>query len=247
VAERRATASSTAFIAAAIGIVTLITPIRAEAEPRSTDAQADSADAPEGGPDVESGPELAVRTGYATSFGRIQPGKRIRGEIAGAIPLWIDVGYRFNRRWFAGAYGHYGLAFQAATSESKCPDCQHSWIRVGVQGQYRFVDKGSYNLWLGLGIGREYLNEAIDETEERSSSITGWEWFNLQVGSELQPTEGLGLGPYLSLGLGDYVQQTETCLRDDRCPIDERRVETPLSDSGIHGWFNAGVRLVLLP
>jgi len=243
VAERPAAAATVAFIA-----LSLTAPSRAQSDHAPPDTPSLlNEETPESGEPAEAGPELAVRAGYATSFGRIQPGKRIRSEIAGAIPLWVDVGYRFDRRWFVGAYGHYGLGLQAATSESKCPDCQHSWIRAGLQAQYRFIDRGSYNLWVGLGVGREYLNEAIDETEKRAKSITGWEWLNLQAGSELQPTAGLGLGPYLSLGLGSYQHMTQTCLSDFHCPLDERRQETSLSDSGVHGWFNAGVRLVLLP
>lgn len=196
---------------------------------------------------VDAGPELGVRVGYASAFGKIRNGHRIRAEVAGALPLWLDVGYRFNRRWFAGGYAQYGLAFQGASSESRCPDCQYSWIRAGLQAQYRFVERPTYNLWVGLGVGREFLNVAIDDLEQSARSTTGWEFANLQFGSELQPTAGLGVGPYFSFALGAYDEETTTCLDSDLCPIDERRVERGLPETGVHGWVSAGIRLVLLP
>jgi len=194
---------------------------------------------------VTWGPELGARAGYATGFGRVEPSKRLQHTVAGAVPLWLDVGFRINRRWLVGGYGHYGLALASATSQTRCPDCQHTWVRYGVQAQYRFYDAGRRNMWLGLGTGREVLNTSIDEYEESSRSIRGWEIINLQLGSEIHVVEGLGIGPYLSFSVDSFGSKLERCRDEHLCPSDERRVQTDLS--GLHGWVNAGLRVVLLP
>lgn len=196
--------------------------------------------------DGEEGPEFAVRAGYATALGRVERGEPIRNSMAGAIPLWVDVGYRLNQSWFVGVYGHYGLGIDSATSVSDCSSCQHTWVRFGAQAQYRWLLDRTRALWVGLGVGRESLNTSIDQQLSSSRSVTGWELLNLQFGCDFRPTTGLSLGPYFSLSFDAYTEKNERC-GDNDCPRAERNVTSGLDQSGVHSWVNAGMRVVLLP
>ncbi len=200
-----------------------------------------------GNPSVLTGPELAARTGYASPIGTLQRGEPLREHVAGAIPFWLDVGYRFARRWFVGAYGHYGLALRSATADTRCPDCQYTWVRYGAQVQYRPFISGNTNVWVGLGIGQELLNVAIDEERRSASSTRGWELLNAQFGAEWEPTTGLGLGPFLSISVDSFSSRTLTCERDTFCSLAERRVVETLDRGTTHGWFSFGLRVVALP
>jgi hypothetical protein len=196
--------------------------------------------------EAEDGPEFAVRSGYATALGRVEPGARLRNTMAGAVPLWVDVGYRLNRHWFVGAYGHYGLGIASGTSKSDCSGCQHTWVRFGAQVQYRWLLDTQRALWVGLGMGRESLNTSIDPELSSSQSIVGWELFNGQFGCDFQPTPGLSVGPYFSVSLDTYSTKTQRCT-DNSCPRALRNVTTDLNATGVHSWVNAGLRVVLLP
>lgn len=218
------------------------------APPAATDSGAADSGATEPGEkdDGEEGPEFAVRAGYATALGRVERGEPIRNSMAGAVPLWVDVGYRLNQSWFVGVYGHYGLGIDSATSASDCSGCQHTWVRFGAQAQYRWLLDPTRALWVGLGVGRESLNTSIDQRLSSSRSVTGWELLNLQFGSDFRPTTGLSLGPYFSLSFDAYTEKNQRC-GDNECPRAERNVTSGLDSSGVHSWVNAGMRVVLLP
>ncbi|HEX2734339.1 MAG TPA: hypothetical protein VHM70_22170 [Polyangiaceae bacterium] len=198
-------------------------------------------------PASDHGPELAARVGYASAFGRIERGERIRQTLAGAVPFWVDLGYRLDSHWFVGVFGHYGLGIASATSKSDCSGCNHSWLRFGLQAQHRWLLGPRRAIWLGLGLGREYLNTSIDQHAQHSRSISGWEWLNAQFGCDFQPAEGFGVGPFLGFSLGTYTTGRERCLDETLCPRLERDVTKDLEAPGIHGWVNAGVRFVLFP
>lgn len=197
--------------------------------------------------EAETGPEFGFRAGYATALGRVERGERIRNSMAGAIPLWVDVGYRLNAFWLVGVYGHYGLGIDSATSASDCSGCQHTWVRFGVQAQHRWLLDQKRALWAGLGVGRESLNTSIDPRLSSSRSVSGWELMNLQFGCDFRPTTGLSLGPYFSVSVDAFTEKNERCGDNDECPRAERNVTWGLDSSGVHGWVNAGMRVVLLP
>lgn len=194
-----------------------------------------------------TGPELAVRLGYATGAGRVMAGETLRSWVAGALPFWLDAGYRLTPEWFVGGYGQYGLGISSRTSRSECPGCQVSWIRFGLQVQYRVLQGTRHNLWVGLGVGQEFLNVNLSEERRSSSSTSGFELANLQFGSEWQPLPGLGLGPYLSTSFGTFTSRNERCERETECRIAERDVRIDIDPAVVHVWTSLGLRVVALP
>ncbi len=195
---------------------------------------------------TSTGPELGLRLGYATAFGATHGGAPVTETISGAVPFWLDVGYRFAPRWFIGGYGQYGVGVTGASVTSSCENCQPSSVRVGLQLQYQWLRSETRSAWIGLGIGREFLNVSVDDERREAKSFRGWEWLNVQFGSEWQPIPGLGIGPFFSFALGSFDSVEETCLNEFECPKAERRVTTNL-DSRFHGWVSAGLRIITLP
>jgi hypothetical protein len=161
--------------------------------------------------------------------------------------MWVDVGYRIDANWFVGAYGQYALGIASETSDARCPSCQHSWIRWGLQAQRRWVLNPKHALWVGLGVGQQFVNTSISGVISRSRSTRGWELMNAQFGVELQPTRGLAIGPYFSGSLGTFVERSERCTSQDTCPSSERQVQIELEDPSVHAWLNLGLRIVLQP
>lgn len=196
--------------------------------------------------EAETGPELGIRLGYASAFGRTSSGEAISRTISGAVPFWLDVGYRFLPRWFIGGYGQYGVGLTGESVTSSCPGCQPSSVRVGLQLQYQWLRAEARSAWVGLGIGREFLNVSVDEQRREAKSYRGWELFNLEFGSEWQPIAGLGIGPYFSLALGSFDTLESSCLNEFECARAERQVTTEL-DSRLHGWVGSGLRIITLP
>lgn len=193
-----------------------------------------------------AGPELGLRTGYAVPSGRVEVGRRLRDTLTFALPVHVDLGYRF-RNWFFGGYGQYALGFESRTSASTCPGCTHSWLRIGLQAQYSFLHSADSELWAGLGSGQQWLNTDIDKDRREAFQAAGYEYLVFQLGGAVHIAEGVTLGPFTSVSLGEYVRTLQTCQRDELCPATRQRVEEPTPSAQLHLWFVSGVRATLLP
>jgi hypothetical protein len=191
-----------------------------------------------------TGVELGVRTGYGSAAGRYSKGQRVRRYFAAGAPVAIELGYRFDPRWFVGGYGEYALGFASRLSDTRCQNCTHSWLHLGVEVQYRLAEWQRNNVWLTLGLGQHSLNLRLDDEAERSQVASGFD-VNLSVGSEWRLQSGVAIGPYTAFSVGSFSGRTESCLDDDLCPRDHE--DLGVRDPGLHLWFSSGIRVVFLP
>ncbi|HNS95984.1 MAG TPA: hypothetical protein PKL73_03465 [Polyangiaceae bacterium] len=159
---------------------------------------------------------------------------KLSDSVSGQIPIWLDVGYRIDESLFVGAYGQYGI-----TMVKDCPDgvdCSASDIRFGVQGHYHFMPGESFDVWAGLGIGYEMLSSSAKAGgHEASSTLSGFEFANLQVGGDFQVAEGMGVGPFVSFSLGQYGKVKAEVPGAGTSDGD-------IEDKGMHQWLLLGVR-----
>lgn len=204
--------------------------------------------APELGPgpqETDSGPELGLRLGVTTGSGDFESGDTLASSVSSVLPLWVDAGYRFEDRWFAGFYWQYGLGVRSATSIATCPDCVHNGIRYGVQVNYSVVRRPTAHVWVGLGVGHQSF-ETVNEATKRGTAYSGWEPLNLQFGSSWRPTSGLEFGPFFALAYTTINSKGGVCYSADRnsCPAQDR---TSLTNAGPIWWSTFGVRAVFLP
>jgi hypothetical protein len=69
-----------------------------------------------------------------------------------------------------------------------------------------------------------------------SYTVKGWEFVRAEVGGDFHATRDLVIGPYASIGLGQYFA------------IDETRTggtsrSTDFKNTGLHQWLSFGARL----
>ena len=197
-------------------------------------------------PERDSGVTLALRLGYGIPFGDTSADASgaatpLGDQLQGEIPIWIDVGYRFARSWFVGAYLQLGIGIvnqdKAAGGGCNLPgvSCKGSDVRVGVEGTFGFSPGQSFNPWIGLGTGYEWVSlQAESPTGNGELTFKGWEWFNLQVGGDFSLSRVFALGPYASFGLGQYSSANVT--------LGSTTVSGDVANKKSHAWLQLGVK-----
>ena len=60
--------------------------------------------------DADRGLTLGLRASYGVPLGTAGDGESLADLTSGAVPVQIDVGYRFTQHWQAGAYFAWGPA-----------------------------------------------------------------------------------------------------------------------------------------
>lgn len=202
----------------------------------------DSSDPGARGP---SGIELGVRTGYALPFGE-QEGAAAGGNSQslsdaydGVVPIWIDAGYRFNPRWYAGAFFQYGIALVNEAKNQVCvgtrTGCSGRDIQLGLDAHYHFMPRAGFDPWIGFGAAYEIASSSSSAGgTTMSSSFSGFQFVNVQLGGDYKPMRDLGVGPFVVASVGEYSSCSASWPGgSDSCA--ER-------GSGPHGWLTFGVR-----
>jgi Outer membrane protein beta-barrel domain len=191
-----------------------------------------------------TGIEVGLRSGYALPIGDIFQWKGLGDGVNGAIPIWIDAGYRFRPNAMIGAFFQYGIGlvnphgagFPLVNGET-CgggSDCSASDIMFGVQFHYHLLPDQTIDPWGGVGLGYEILD--LSDPGFASTTGAGGESYNgffanLQIGADYKATPNLGVGPFVMFSLGEYSGCSDGS--SGRCLIDNTQ---------IHGWLTFGIR-----
>jgi phage-related tail fiber protein len=193
--------------------------------------------------DVPSGIEVGLRTGYALALGSAAggangaSGTNMSDYVSGAIPIWIDAGYRLaSPNLFLGAYFQYGIGFtggQLSTACSNGVSCSVNVLQYGIQAHYHFMPDNTIDPWAGLGIGLENSNVSLSQGGASvSESASGWDFAILQVGADYRGLmDGLGLGAFLMFGFGEYNSISNPTGGS-----------TSIPNQALHEWLTFGVR-----
>jgi hypothetical protein len=195
----------------------------------------------------DSGFTLALRLGYGIPFGDTSANASgaaapLGDQLQGEIPIWIDVGYRFARSWFVGAYLQLGIGIvnkDKAAGGNLCNQpgvsCKGSDVRLGVEGTYSFSPGQSFNPWIGLGTGYEWVSlQGESSTGNGEFTFKGWEYFTLQVGGDFSLSRVFALGPYASFGLGQYSSSNVT--------LGSTTFSGDVANMKAHAWLQLGVK-----
>lgn len=192
--------------------------------------------------DEQSGLALGLRAAYALPFGDAGGGAKLNQLTAGAIPLQLDVGYRFDRRWQVGGYfgwgpariaddARSGLSAQGATDISG-----HAIMRIGVQGSYSFLPDARLAPWVGLSAGWEWVRYASATVAgaETEIGVRGFE-AGVQVGGDYRIAPRFTIGPFASFHVGQF-RSTMTW----RSGSSESTAD--ISDKKLHEWLQLGLK-----
>ena len=205
---------------------------------------------------ARSGIEIGARTGYAFAAGNrgatpTQADQPVGDYVAGQVPLWLDVGYRFNDDFYLGAFFQYGFGIVNDDRQDLCRnanvDCSASDTRLGVMGRYHLPVGSPLSPWLGFGVGYEWgtfsLNQSVIGSSNTDATWSGFEFANLQLGADYHVAPKVALAPFLSVSFGQFRHtSTKTTTGMTSNPMDE-----DVTDTSVHEWILIGVRVAFMP
>jgi hypothetical protein len=175
--------------------------------------------------EASTGPQVGARVGYAGTFGVVYSGLSFTDATSGAIPVIIDVGWRFLPRLYAGLYGQLAPVLTRNNPVS-CPDgtnCSAQDYRVGVQVDLHFAPSSRVDPYVGVGGGYEVLQSnvgggtsvptpaGVQPGAVNASTVNrGWEMGALTLGLDMRPSRGVAVGPFVTGTLAEYNERTGT-------------------------------------
>jgi hypothetical protein len=172
------------------------------------------------------GVELGLRMGLALPGGDAAPRTSLSDLVTNHIPLWIDLGYRFNDRVAFGVYGQYGVLNPKCTGS-----CSGYDARFGLQLHAHLQPRAATDPWVGVGAGYEIME--IDPRGEAAYVLEGFELLNLQMGIDWRASQSFTLGPFLSVTASEFSKVSHQGGTKD------------VGDDQMHEWVTLGLRGLL--
>lgn len=186
----------------------------------------------------ESGFELGARLGFALPLGNgVQDGK-MSDALNGAVPVIVDLGYRINPHFYIGAYGQAGYGLPANDSCGKSGvSCSAQSYRLGVNAHYHFTPEASFDPWIGVGTGYEWLHQSAEGGGlTASSTFSGFEIVNVQVGGDYHLSPNASIGPFASFALSQYSNQSAALNGQDA------QIPSSIEHTALHEWLTIGIK-----
>jgi hypothetical protein len=208
--------------------------------PTATPVEGSVTPSPE--PPGPSGLELGARLAYSIPLGSLTGAQNdtLSNTVSGSLPIGLDVGYRINRAFYVGGSFQYAALFVASNDTTGCGQggvsCSGNDLQLGIQAAYHPIEAGALDPWLGLGLGYEMANVNITKgSTSASAQVTGFQFLNLMAGADYKLASNFGIGPLVSLSLGQYSNQ-KVCAAGGQC------VSTNISNTALHEWLTFGVQ-----
>jgi hypothetical protein len=182
---------------------------------------------------------IGARLGYAVGLGEADRGEKQHDIIESHLPIWVDIGFMANQYFMLGLYGAYAGGFVGPKISNNCItnaiNCTASVMRVGLQGQIHLYPKEKLDPWFGLGIGYEWASiDMVGKSESSTTRFDGFEYLNFQFGYDNKVSSAFGIGPFISLSLGQYQMMTHSAST-------QKSTSTALTKSA-HEWLTFGLR-----
>ncbi len=191
---------------------------------------------------------MALRTGFAMPFGKVQGGdaeQKMSDFVSGQVPLFIEIGGKPIKQLFIGGYLGFGVGGAAGDTKDACDDfdvdCYGVSTRFGVEAQYHILPAEDLNPWVGYGLGFEGVGLAVqDGDEDGNISFGGFEFARLSAGVDFRISRVFGLGPFVDFSLGSYGSYQVDAPRFTDSDGDIKK-------TAIHEWLTLGARFVFFP
>lgn len=191
----------------------------------------------------QSGLALGLRAAYALPFGGAADGTDLRDLTTGAVPAQLDLAWRFDERWSAGAYFAWGPTFVASAARAQlraqgARDVSgHFEQRLGVQAVYTSRPISGFSPWVGLSAGVEwtrYADAKLADGRELEVGVRGLE-AGLQLGADVPVGRSFTVGPFAAFTLGQYRTRLDWTE-------DAGDASSSIDDRAVHGWVQLGVK-----
>ncbi len=191
---------------------------------------------------LPTGLRVGGRFGIAIPFGKAEEGVTLSDSIGTVYPLELDVGAQLSRHIYLGLYGAYAPGSPGGDAKTACDsvDCSVYAARIGLQGEYRFADRGTSTPWVGYGIG--WSGEEIDQSQSDGKHQTAYGGIDLATltgGFDLRVGKSFLVGPYGGLGLSMYLYHVDA--------IDGTGDNSSVGSPPLHGFMQIGARAQFFP
>jgi hypothetical protein len=164
---------------------------------------------------------------------------KLSSDLKAIIPIAIDAGYRISPNVYVGLLFQYGFGIVNSDSTTGCSgtgvSCSGSDLRLGADLHFHFAPGQSFDPWLGVGAGYEWL--FLDATAaglDVSGTASGFEFGNVQLGGDIPIAPSFAIGPFASFSFGEYsnvsTSQGGTSL------------DMTITSKSFHEWLEFGVR-----
>jgi hypothetical protein len=169
------------------------------------------------------------------------------------VPLQLGFGAKITQSLYLGAYLDTSLGYEGSDRATRqhCEagdgieddvSCSSSSAHIGVEARYTLNPDETFAGWIGYGIGYTAASQSISDAGryEESSTVRGIEFARLSLGLDIRLSHGFGMGPYVGVSLGRYLNQ-ETVINDYESSSDH------IDDGAFHAWLTLAYRLVIFP
>jgi hypothetical protein len=204
-------------------------------------------------PPPNAGILLGVRAGYALPFGDVASdeassppaGPHLKDLVPGKIPLWLEVGYRFNPHFHGELFMELAPSFVASRSCAQGP-CSALGISFGAEIQVHALPTKLVDPWLGVGFGVELLDATVYDPSPPQNGTPGrfeMTWRGVEVprvdgGLDIALSSRLTVGPYVTASFAQFTSFTSK-------PVGKNETTHAVEDRATHVWLQAGLRLRL--
>jgi outer membrane protein len=161
----------------------------------------------------ERGFSLGARAGVGIPLGRATGvgGDDLSGTFALALPLQVEAGWRFDRRWYAGAYFQYAFAWMASPLRSRAgcegagTSCSAYVLRFGAEVAYTIAPAARLAPWVGLGAGYEIAGFTVSSSAQTNdATYRGFEVAHLSGGADYRVSPAVRIGPFATVTAAQY-------------------------------------------
>jgi hypothetical protein len=195
-----------------------------------------------GGTDT-TGLEFGARFGFGLPLGSASAasGDDLNKLFSNMIPIWLDAGYRFTPKTYAGLYLMYGFGSVAGILNGMgCStpgvSCSIQDTRFGADVHYHIMPDRPFDPWLGFGFGFEWVGFNVSSGNRNAGTgLSGWEFLNLQTGLDFKPHPNLGIGPFVTGTFAQYANLS--------ADVNGQSQSASIANQALHGWLILGVRV----
>ncbi len=192
--------------------------------------------APPGPP--ESGVSIGLSVGYALPMGNVSGSQPMSDLFSGALPLQLDVGWRFTPNLYAGAFFQYSFGFLSSLQNAACTangwtSCTGGDMQFGLDFVYTFLPYATFAPYVGLGVGWEIATLSYSGSNQSiSESVSGFQFARILVGGDFRVGSAFRVGPFVNFSLGQFSSLSSP----------DPAANGTIANKALHEWLQFGIK-----
>jgi hypothetical protein len=192
--------------------------------------------APPGPP--ESGVSIALSVGYGIPMGSVSGSQSMSDLYSGAVPLQLDVGWRFTPNLYLGGFFQYSFAFISSKQEAACTlngwtGCSGGVMQFGADFVYTILPYATFAPYVGLGLGWEIASlNYTSASQSVSESVSGFQFARIILGGDFRVGSAFRVGPFVNFSLGQFSSLSSP----------NTAANGTISNKAIHSWLQFGIK-----